>query len=651
MTAIVVPIQHHEFEDRNNNSSSSNANIFRNDNDDDVPTNDSLDEISRPLVVNTEGQQNDNNNSTAIIEDEMTTVPSSTWPVQHFGGLNNMGNTCYLNSALQMLASLDDFGDQIQKTTIRYDSKLRQSLVDVLTRLNNGETVRPDDFKTVVDERTSLFIGYRQQDSHEFLTTLLDLLDEDFKKKDEDEKKDGDETNEASEEEASETPVVADDVEEKMESAADDDDSPELVTEDDETTSDSTEDGPDLMSDDQMENEELESEESMAETENVLCNVQSSDISLPTDDLENTELVPCDIEMDEEIVPAAPEHDMKDDSSYVVVEREEEGDDGRSSPTKKQKIDGSHSEDEEVEDDIFEDAQYIPTMSSFRNLQFSDIENLLHGDKAGSEAPTSPSKEETSPRCKLVGGRMSTVGVQLTPLENDEDYMQEETPIPSKPDQSEPGSDDAPIKSPIDYTFATEVRVCLTCDSCKYRRSHTEKYLHLSLEIGDDCCSIEDGLRKFFAPEKREIKCEKCFCETAMQATEITRLPRAMLFHLKRFIVSVSPDYTSISYSKDQSAVSFEETLPFGEDSILSEFLADDVSLPEGSARYGIRSVVNHIGSSASCGHYTADGHRRYENGRSWTRFNDSMVSKISDQEAIQESERTAYMVMYEVGA
>merc|ERR1719310_2411743 len=73
--------------------------------------------------------------------------------------------------------------------------------------------------------------------------------------------------------------------------------------------------------------------------------------------------------------------------------------------------------------------------------------------------------------------------------------------------------------------------------------------------------SIEEGLRKFFAPEKRDVKCEKCFHTSALQTSEITQLPKNMLFHLKRFIVDVSPDYSSISYRKDQSPVIFGERM------------------------------------------------------------------------------------------
>jgi ubiquitin C-terminal hydrolase len=170
---------------------------------------------------------------------------------------------------------------------------------------------------------------------------------------------------------------------------------------------------------------------------------------------------------------------------------------------------------------------------------------------------------------------------------------------------------------------------------------------------------VEDGLRKFFAPETREIKCEKCFCETAQQTMNITKLPRAMLLHFKRFIVDVSPDYTSITYRKNQSSVSFEEHLNFDDGGVLADFLATDVSLPDTPSSqsrtltrptgYRIRSVVNHIGSSASCGHYTADALLRYGDDREWTRFNDASVSKISTHNATAQSSTTAYMIMYEL--
>jgi len=202
--------------------------------------------------------------------------------------------------------------------------------------------------------------------------------------------------------------------------------------------------------------------------------------------------------------------------------------------------------------------------------------------------------------------------------------------------------------SPIDDCFATKVRVRLTCDSCKYTRTQEETYLHWSLEMSDDSTGVDECLRRFFAPEKREVKCEKCFGEYATQTSHITQLPKMLLLHFKRFVVKVSDDFSSISYEKNSSSVDFEPVLSPHDD--LEDYTAVDCPLIPDS-RYQLRSVVNHHGSSVSFGHYTADAKRTVnpDGTLEWHRFNDSFVSKISEQQAVQESSRSAYLVMYEL--
>ena len=463
-----------------------------------------------------------------------------------FGGLKNLGNTCYFNSALQMLASLDRFGEVLEATP-PMDQELRSEFLSVMQRLRNGETVNPEAFKRAVDARSSLFIGYRQQDSHEFLTTLLDLLDADYKKK----------------------PAEKD---ESMDSA-----------------------------------EEEQGKEPATDNDN-----EASDEPAEALAIESTETVSA--------------------------------------------LDLPESED-------------VPPSRSLTELQVEDISQLLHGQRPVVASAEPNTDTAMLPQCKLIGGRaivpMSGVS-QLSSVETEEGATS--APVPDSSAESEtPQAQEEQDPSPIEEYFTTEVRARLSCDSCKYTRSHVEKYLHLSLDIGSDSGSVEEGLRKFFAPEHRQIKCEKCFCETATQTMEITKLPRAMLFHCKRFIVDVSPDYSSITYRKNQSPFQFSDALSASQDGILGEFLATDVDIPEqqdsrwnglhedamddDELAYRIRSVVNHIGSSASCGHYTADGNRMYSNGeRRWTRFNDSIVSEVSAEEAMRGSaQRTAYMVMYEL--
>lgn len=63
--------------------------------------------------------------------------------------------------------------------------------------------------------------------------------------------------------------------------------------------------------------------------------------------------------------------------------------------------------------------------------------------------------------------------------------------------------------------------------SCfSWSRSKEELYRHLSIDVGEDVendpWTVKRGLDKFFQPETRELKCEKCSDgATATQTIEI----------------------------------------------------------------------------------------------------------------------------------
>ena len=515
MTAVIVPDAHHWFlEDTNPVDEEEDPPM--NDNDDEVtpPPTTRLDdcEYVAPSLAHEdamidaamdEALEDASESETMAVDEDETDI--------RYGGLSNLGNSCYMASALQMLASLDTFMDELESVESSEGSELRTELLALVRRLRKGETVTPSDFKRVVDERSSLFVGYRQQDAHEFLITLLDLIDEDYKRKD-----------------------------------------------------------------------------------------------------------------DQEMASPAPDGEEK-----AAANSEAMDDDGVAAAGLRQ---------------------------SLSELDFNQIEMLVHG--ASSSRETLPvSSPVVAHHCRLVGGRMNTSGVVLTPRDElgasgrevDEPQAQSQ---PMACDEDQSVTDEVKIPSPVDACFTTATRVRLTCDSCMYTRTHEETFLHLSLEIGaDSTSSVDEGLRRFFAPEKREIKCEKCFCATATQTSEITRLPRVLLLHFKRFLVDVSPDYSSVTYRKNTSNVSFEESMSLQPSrGFLADYLATDCELPEDSDTYEARGVVNHIGSSASCGHYTADGLRPYSTDtREWTRFNDSIVSRIAPIDAVHRSFHSAYIVAYEL--
>ena len=107
-------------------------------------------------------------------------------------GLNNLGNTCYMNSALQCLSNTFDltkyFLLKYYKNDINRGNKLGSNgsianeyykLIESLW-LGTNAKIAPIDFKNRLQKEKKQFMGYRQQDAQEFLSVLLDQLHEDL---------------------------------------------------------------------------------------------------------------------------------------------------------------------------------------------------------------------------------------------------------------------------------------------------------------------------------------------------------------------------------------------------------------------------------------------------------------------------------------
>lgn len=99
-------------------------------------------------------------------------------------GLQNIGNTCFLNSGLQLLIHCSDLSRLISV----FDSKqpiVRQyrELVKVY-RKNDGKVFNPSGVKKVLGKTHKRFRHFDQEDTHEFIINLLDDLEEAAKKDD-----------------------------------------------------------------------------------------------------------------------------------------------------------------------------------------------------------------------------------------------------------------------------------------------------------------------------------------------------------------------------------------------------------------------------------------------------------------------------------
>jgi ubiquitin C-terminal hydrolase len=85
-------------------------------------------------------------------------------------GISNIGNSCYLNSAIQMMFNSEDFRE-ITKQTIF------ENIINNYDNSNKLNIFNPSEIKTIVAKNNKMFANTNQQDSYEFMIFLLDIID------------------------------------------------------------------------------------------------------------------------------------------------------------------------------------------------------------------------------------------------------------------------------------------------------------------------------------------------------------------------------------------------------------------------------------------------------------------------------------------
>ena len=218
--------------------------------------------------------------------------------------------------------------------------------------------------------------------------------------------------------------------------------------------------------------------------------------------------------------------------------------------------------------------------------------------------------------------------------------------------QAPKGIDNASKETtPFDQIFGGYMRQDVTCLRCKHVSTTFQHFMDLLLDIRH-ASNIVEALNQYFRQEHiggsadisthNIYKCDKCNMKVqAKKRYRIERPPVVLCIQLKRFNLLGGKITKPVQLHRRINIAPYLKSL-----NALPTRRPDNTaanSHQSSSFEYKLVAMINHVGPSPNCGHYTAIGEAA--NGQ-FFQFDDSSVRPISVGHALNTA---SYVVFYEM--
>lgn len=187
--------------------------------------------------------------------------------------------------------------------------------------------------------------------------------------------------------------------------------------------------------------------------------------------------------------------------------------------------------------------------------------------------------------------------------------------------------------------FAGELTHYIICKTVNVTKERKEMFYDMSIDVADSC-DVQEAMDKLFTPDilegDNQYKTKDHGLQDALKGQSISRLPKVLYIHLKRF----EYDIETGNMRKISKAVNFPMNLDLNR--YVDVNMKNDIALKENPmfnhSNYELNAIILHHGNG-NMGHYTCFA-RPYDAQHCdiWHRLNDEIFSEVDIDTMIKES-------------